>query len=218
MSRTDIRKKKYSGGQSNYSIMDTENFEPPQQASTPAKSLRRSSRKALQPLNDSILNISAIKKQDSEESKPYKMLAVINESYEYNRMPELFCSDPEDETVDTENVSVATTNDSDDKWTTLSDASENNCTNITDIMAEIDADVMVRFEKAPRRSYPGRKRNNKSLYENYEENEEEENIQAKAVKKDKKPKNKKKDPQEEEFIRSINEHFNEVENFGLAVE
>ncbi|XP_050522971.1 uncharacterized protein LOC126895292 [Daktulosphaira vitifoliae] len=208
-----------------FSIAD-ENFEPPQQASTPAKYVRRSSRKALRTLeNSNILNISAIRTQEEKKpilvEKPLKpSLEVINEDYEFKHVPELFCSDPENEEESeiTEEFTLTKTNESDDKWTTMnSDASDYNFTNITDIMAEIDADIVVRFEKAPRRSYPGRKRNNKSLYE--DENENDQQILLKTDKKEKRTKQKKKvDPQEEAFIRSINEHFNDVETFSLTVE
>lgn len=216
-----VRKKK-STCLNNVSIMDAENFEPPQQSSTPSKFIKRNSKRILRDNNS--LNISEIKKQYINENvnveidnQKFKLtLPVIEENYD--RVPELFCSDPEDESIDAENMIVATgINESDDKWTTFSDVSENkSSTNISDLLAEIDAEIEVRFEKQPRRSYPGRKRSNKSLFEDEEEKEE---INVKATKKERKPKQQKRiDPQEEAFIQSINEHFNDVESFSLAIE
>ncbi|XP_025411387.1 uncharacterized protein LOC112684219 [Sipha flava] len=205
------------------SIIDAENFEPPQLSSTPAKTIKRNSNRILKDNNS--LNISVIKKQDQTikvdteiEKQLYKPnLPIIEEDYNYNRVPELFCSDPEEESTTNENTGVSVTNDSDDKWTTLSDTSENKSySNVSDLLAEIDADVEPRFDKVARRSYPGRKRSNKSLYDDDEE--EEKNIEVKVVKKDRKPKQKKIDPQEEALIQSINEHFNDVETFSLVVE
>lgn len=207
------------------SIVDGENFEPPQLSSTPAKTIKRNSKRILKDNNS--LNISVIKKQDQrtkvdteiiEKQLNKPVLPIIKENFNYNRVPELFCSDPEEEeSITNENIGVSITNDSDDKWTTLSDTSENkSCTNVSDLLAEIDADVKVRFNKPPRRSYPGRKRSNKSLYDDVEEDKED--VELKVLKKDKKPKQKKIDPQEEALIQSINEHFNDVETFSLAVE
>lgn len=224
-----VRKKK-STLLNDLSIMDAENFEPPQQSSTPSKIIRKNPKRILKDNNS--LNISVINKQDQNkkvdteiDNEHYKpVLPVINENLKHlkgNRVPELFCSDPEedeeDESAITENITVSVTNSSDDKWMTLSDVSEDqNCTNVSDLIAEIEADIEVRFEKPPRRSYPGRKRNNKSMFEDEKENDE---IEIKVTKKDKKPKQKKKvDQQEEAFIQSINEHFNDVETFSLIVE
>lgn len=227
MSRTSketsmVRKKKSMALLNNFSITDVENFELPQQSSTPSKIKRITSKRILKDNNS--LNISVIKKHDQSklvdvevDNQQYKqpILPVIEENYEYNRVPELFCSDPEDESLDTQ---ISVTHNSDDKWMTVSDISEGKscCTNVSDLLAEIEADVEVRFEKPPRRSYPGRKRTNKSMFEDGEENRE---IEVKVIKKYKKPKQKKKvDPQEEALIQSINEHFNDVETFSLAVE
>ncbi|KAF0767821.1 Uncharacterized protein FWK35_00006733 [Aphis craccivora] len=131
-------------------IEDTENVEPPQQSSTPSKHYKTNSKRIL--------------KDNNKEN--------INDV----RGPELFHSDLEDEPTVTENLTVATTtindsrDDSDDKWTTFSDVSEDrSCNIVTDLLTEID----VRFKKPPRRSYAGKKRNNKSLYEDKEEEEEE---------------------------------------------
>lgn len=224
---TSIVSKKKSACLNEFSIADAENFEPPQLSSTPSKriSYRKNSKRILKDNNS--LNVSVInkqsqkKKQDNIEKdvEPCKLiLPVIEENYKYEHVPELFCSDPEDESIETENITDTTNNESDDKWTTLSSdvSCDKNNTDISDLLAEIDADIEVRFEKPPRRSYPGRKRNNKSLYEDEEEKEE---TEVKTTKKDKKPKQKKKiDPQEEAFIESINDHFNDVETFNLAVE
>lgn len=226
---TVLADKKKSTCLNDFSIEDAENFEPPQQSSTPAKIKTRNSVRILKDNNS--LNISIIKNQnkttnlDLKFEQPYKsILPVIEESYKYNRVPELFCSDPEEEIEDVEEEettknekSVTMINDSDDKWTTFSDVSEDKSgTNVSDLLAEIDADIQVRFEKPPRRSYPGRKRNNKSLFEDEKEKEE---VEFKVAKKDKKSKQKKKaNPQEEAFIQSINEHFNDVETFSLIVE
>jgi len=167
------------------------------------------------------LNISVINKDDRNKTinvetychKP--ILPVIEENVKHGRIAELFCSDPEDEPTETQNLTVTTTNDSDDKWTTFSDISEDqSCSNVTDLLAEIEADVDIRFKKPPRRSYPGRKRINKSLFE--EKEEEEMDVQIK--KKCRKHKQKKKDPQEEAFVQSMNEHFGDIESFSLAVE
>jgi len=218
-------RKKQSACLHDLSIADAENFEPPQKSSTPSKIPSiRSSKRILKDNNS--LNISVINKSDKKASisnviieKLYDpILPVIEENVKYDRVPELFCSDPEEESIDNKNKTSSVINDSDDKWTTLFDDSENeNVTNVTDILAEIDADIQVRFDKAPRRSYPGRKRNNKSLFE--KEEEEEEEVEEKITKKTKKPKQKKKiNPEEEAFIVSINEHFNDVETFSLIVE
>lgn len=209
------------------SIMEAENFEPPQQSSTPTKIIRKNRNRILKDNNS--LNISIINKQDQNKNEDTKIdnelckyvLPVIDENLKSNRVPELFYSDPEedkeDESAITENITVSVTNNSDDKWTTLSDASEGqSCTNVSDLIAEIEADVRDRFEKPPKRSYPGRKRSNKSMFEDEKENGE---IELKVTKKNKKPKQKKKvDEQEEAFIQSINEHFNDVETFSLIVE
>lgn len=209
------------------SVADAENFEPPQQSSTPAKFISKTSSKRVLKDNNS-LNISVITKQDKKQildietpEKLYKpSLPVIEESYKYDRVPELFCSDPEEEeeeekSITTDNKTTTVLNDS--EWMTFSGVSEsNNGTNVSDILAEIDADIKVRFEKPPRRSYPGRKRNNKSMFEDIQE---EEQVEVKATKKLKKPKQKKKaNPEEEALIQSINEHFNDVETFSLIVE
>lgn len=218
---TSMAYKKKSTFLTDLSIADAENFEPPQQSSTPSKNIIRKSKRILKDNNS--LNISIINKQDQIKKKDGKIdsqqlkpiVPVVEENFKYDRVPELFC-DPEEESTEIDNTTVA--NDSDDKWTTFSDISEDkNQTNVSDLLAEIEADIEVRFEKPPRRSYPGRKRNNKSLYEN-EDKEEKEEVEVKAIKKDRKPKQKKIDPQEEAFIQSINEHFNDVETFSLAVE
>ncbi|CAI6347678.1 unnamed protein product [Macrosiphum euphorbiae] len=202
------------------SIGDEENFEPPIQSSTPSKILSKKNSKRILKDNNS-LNISAINKDDQNKTnietychKP--ILPVIEENVKYGRVAELFCSDPEDEPTEKENLTVTTTNDSDDKWTTFSDISEDqSCSNVTDLLAEIEADVDIRFKKPPRRSYPGRKRTNKSLFE---EKEEEEEIDVQIKKKCRKHKQKKKDPQEEAFVQTMNEHFGDIESFSLAVE
>lgn len=206
------------------SIIDTENFEHPQQSSTPSKTIRKSSRQILKENNS--LNISVINKQCENNNIDTKIdnqkhkhtLPVIEENYnKYDRVPELFYSDPEEESIDTKSITHTTgIHDSDDKWMTFSDISENkSSTDISDLLAEIDADVKVRFEKPPRRSYPGRKRSNMTLYVDNEENEE---IKVKISKKEKKPKQKIIDPEEEAYIKSINQHFNDIESFSLAVE
>ncbi|KAL4098386.1 hypothetical protein QTP88_023010 [Uroleucon formosanum] len=201
------------------SIGDEENFEPPIQSSTPSKMSKKNSKRILKDNNS--LNISVINKDDQNKTinvethchKP--ILSVVKENVKYGRVAELFYSDPEDEPTETENLTVNTTNDSDDKWTTFSDISEDkSCSNVTDLLAKIEADVDVRFKKPPRRSYPGRKRNNKSLFE--EKEEEETDVQL--IKKCRKHKQKKKDPQEEAFVQSMNEHFGDIESFSLAVE
>lgn len=201
------------------SIGDEENFEPPIQSSTPSKMSKKNSKRILKDNNS--LNISVINKDDRNKTinvetychKP--ILPVIEENVKHGRIAELFCSDPEDEPTETQNLTVTTTNDSDDKWTTFSDISEDqSCSNVTDLLAEIEADVDIRFKKPPRRSYPGRKRINKSLFE--EKEEEEMDVQIK--KKCRKHKQKKKDPQEEAFVQSMNEHFGDIESFSLAVE
>lgn len=229
MSRTSSRKIKKSTCHNDFSIVDTENFEPPQQSSTPAKTNSRKSKSALR--DNTSLNISIINKTNQDkkvdietDDQHYKHILppVIEENFKHNRVPELFCSDPEDDEAEEDvskikNNTVSVINDSDDKWTTFSDVSENKSSlNATDILAEIDADVQVRFKKQPRRSYPGRKRSNKSMFE--DENEEEV-VEVKVTKKEKKSKQQKKiDPQEEAFIQSINDHFNDVESFSLIVE
>lgn len=226
MSRTakdiSMAHKKKSTRLSKFSIGDAENFEPPQQSSTPSKLHKKNSKRILKDNNS--LNISVINKHDQDKTitteidyQQYKpILPVIIENVKYDRVPELFYSDPEDEPTETENLTVTTTNDSDDKWTTFSDFSEDkSCTNVTDLLAEIEADIDVRFKKPPRRSYPGRKRNNISLYEDTEEKEE---IDIQTTKKFKKHKQKKKDPQEEAFVQSMNEHFIDIESFCLTVE
>jgi len=206
----------------NLSIADAENFEPPQQSSTPSKHYKKNTKRILKDNNS--LNISVINKQDQNKTidteidcqqfKP--ILPVIEENLKCGRVPELFYSDPEDEPTMNENITVTTSNESDDKWTTISDVSEDrSCNNVTDLLAEIEADIEVRFKKPPRRSYPGRKRNNKSLFEDKEEEEE---INTKITKKCRKHKQKKKDLQEEAFIQSMNEHFIDIESFSLAVE
>lgn len=220
--------KKKSTRPNDFFIEDAENFEPPQQTSTPAKTKTRNSNRILKDNNS--LNISIIKNEnitknvDLKFDHSYKsILPVIEESYKYNRVPELFCSDPEEEIDDIEEEesinnekNLTLINDSDDKWTTFSDISKDKSdTNVSDLLAEIDADIQVRFEKPPRRSYPGRKRNNKSLFKDEEEKEVE---LLKVAKKNKKTKQKKVNPQEEAFIQSINEHFNDVETFSLIVE
>ncbi|VVC24847.1 Hypothetical protein CINCED_3A018600 [Cinara cedri] len=230
MSRTakdkSMTRKKKLAYINDISILDAENFEPPQLSSTPWKSIKNSKR-ILKDNNS--LNISVISnKQDQNKKLDVKIdkqhtskIAVIKENYKHNRSPKLFYSDPEEEFTEIDdnitNISTTIINDSDDKWTTLTDESESkNCTNISDLLAEIDADVELRFDKPPRRSYPGKKRSNKSMFEDKEETKE---IDIKIAKKCRKPKQKKKiDPQEEAFIMSINEHFNDVETFNLAVE
>jgi len=219
---TSMARKKKSVRLSKFSIGDAENFEPPQQSSTPSKLYKNNSKRILKDNNS--LNISVINKEDKNKTinkefdcqqfKP--ILPVVEENINYGRIPELFHSDPEDEPTVTENLTVTTTNDSDDKWTTFSDVSEDkSCANVTDLLAEIEADIDVRFKKPPRRSYPGKKRNNKSLYEDKEEEEE---ADIKITKKYRKHKQKKKDPQEEAFVQSMNEHFTDIESFSLAVE
>jgi len=231
---TSMVRKKKSANLNDLSIMDAENFVPPQQSSTPSKIIKMNPKRILRDNNS--LNISIINKQDQNkkvdaeiDNEQYKpVLSAIKENYKCIRVPELFYSDPEEEEEEeekendekstiTENITTSVANKSDDKWTTLSDTSEDqSCTNVSDIIAEIEADLEVRFEKQPRRSYPGRKRSNKSMFEDEKENDE---VEVKVTKKDKKPKQKKKvDPQEEAFIRSINEHFNDVETFSLIVE
>lgn len=223
-----VRKKKLSV-LNDLSIMDAENFEPPQQSSTPSKMIKMNPKRILR--NNNSLNISIVNKRDQNkkvhteeiDNEQYKpTLSIIKENYKCIRVPELFYSDPEEENDEnsaiSENTTYSVANKSDDKWTTLSDASEDqNCTNVSDIIAEIEADLEVRFEKQPRRSYPGRKRSNKSMFEDEKENDE---VEVKVTKNDKKkPKQKKKvDPQEEALIKSINEHFNDVESFSLIVE
>lgn len=220
---TSMAYRKKSISIKDFSIVDAENFEPPQLSSTPSKIIKTNSKKRILKDNNS-LNISVINKEDQnkkirkEIDKPqYKpKIPVIEENLKENvkcnRLPELFYSDPEESFDIDENI-----NDSDDKWTTLTNVSEDkNCTNISDLLAEIDADIEVKFDKPPRRSYPGRKRNNKSLFDNEIEDIEEK--EEKLIKKYKKPKKQKINPQEEAFIRSINEHFNDIETFNLAVE
>lgn len=214
--------KKKSNRRCKLSIGDEENFEPPIQSSTPSKMSKKNSKRILKDNNS--LNISVINKHyqnktinvtetDCQQYKP--ILPVIEENIKYGRVPELFYSDPEDEPTETENETATTTNDSDDKWTTFSDVSEDrSCSNVTDLLAEIEADVDIRFKKPPRRSYPGRKRNNISLFEDKEEEE----IDVQIQKKCKKHRQKKKDPQEEAFVQSMNEHFGDIESFNLAVE
>ncbi|XP_022165101.1 uncharacterized protein LOC111030076 [Myzus persicae] len=214
--------KKKSNRRCKLSIGDEENFEPPIQSSTPSKMSKKHSKRILKDNNS--LNISVINKHyqnktinvtetDCQQYKP--ILPVIEENIKYGRVPELFYSDPEDEPTETENETATTTNDSDDKWTTFSDVSEDrSCSNVTDLLAEIEADVDIRFKKPPRRSYPGRKRNNISLFEDKEEEE----IDVQIQKKCKKHRQKKKDPQEEAFVQSMNEHFGDIESFNLAVE
>lgn len=205
-----------------FSIVDAENFEPPQLSSTPSKTNKTNSKKRILKDNNS-LNISVINKEArnkkiyKEIDKPqYKPIIPVieensEENYKCNRVPELFYSDPEESFDIDENI-----NDSDDKWATITNVSQDkNCTNISDLLAEIDADIEVKFDKPPRRSYPGRKRSNKSLINNEVEDIE---VKEKLIKKYKKPKKKKINPQEEAFIRSINEHFNDIETFSLAVE
>lgn len=221
---TSMARRNKSSCLNDLSIIDAENFEPPQISSTPSKTIKKNSKRILKDNNS--LNISVInnkheysKNEDVEiDNQIYKPIStVVEETYKYDRVPELFYSDPEDESFVSENINATMLNDSDDKWTTLSDVSEDkSCNNVSDLLAEIDAEIGVRFEKPPRKSYPGSKRKNQSLYENEEEKEE---AEMKITKKDKKPKQKKKmDPQEEAFIQSINEHFNDVETFNLAVE
>lgn len=227
MSRTSKNKSivrtKKSSCLNDLSIIDAENFEPPQISSTPSKTIKRNSKRILRDNNS--LNISVINKHEYSKNENVKIdnqiykpiLPVVEETYKYDRAPELFYSDPEEESSMSENTIAIMTNDSDDKWTTLSDVSEDRCgTNVSDLLAEIDAEIGVRFEKPPRKSYPGSKRKSQKLYENEDEKEE---TKVKITKKDKKLKPKKKiDPQEEAFIQSINEHFNDVETFNLAVE
>lgn len=214
--------KKKSTRISHLSIGDVENFEPPQQSSTPSKLYNKNSKRILK--DNNTLNISVINKQSQNKTviteisnqhfKP--TLPVVEDNLKFGRVPELFYSDPEDEPTIVENLTVTTTNDSDDKWTTFSDVSEDkSCNDVADLLAEIDAEIEVKFKKPPRRSYPGRKRNNISLYE---DNEEEKGIDVKITKKQRKHKQKKKDPQEEAFVQSMNEHFGDIESFSLAVE
>ncbi|VVC38258.1 Hypothetical protein CINCED_3A011459 [Cinara cedri] len=206
-----------------FSIVDAENFEPPQLSSTPFKNIKKNSKKILK--DNYSLNINVIDKENQNnksnieiEKLPYKhKISVIEENYKHNQVPELFYSDPEESLEIDGNINDTIINDSADKWTTLTDISvDKTCTNISDLLAEIDAKLEVRFEKPPRRSYPGKKRNNKSLFEDKEEKKE---VEVQLTKKYKKPKQKKKiDPQEEAFITSINEHFIDVETFNLVVE
>ncbi|XP_060878877.1 uncharacterized protein LOC132951170 [Metopolophium dirhodum] len=219
MANLSSARKKKPNRRYKLSIGDEENFEPPIQSSTPSKMSKKNSKRILKDNNS--LNISVINKDDRNKTinvetychKP--ILPVIEENAKYGRIAELFCSDPEDEPTETQNLTVTTTNDSDDKWTTFSDISEDqSCSNVTDLLAEIEADVDIRFKKPPRRSYPGRKRINKSLFEEKEEEE----IDVQIKKKCRKHKQKKKDPQEEAFVQSMNEHFGDIESFSLAVE
>lgn len=220
---TSMAYKKKSGCFNDFSIVDAENFEPPQLSSTPSKSIKKISKRILKDSNTS--NISVINKKNKNNKSDIKIdklkykpkIPEIEENYKHNRVPELFYSDPEDSLEVSENINDTILNDSDDKWTTLTNISgDKNCTNISDLLAEIDAEIEVRFDKPPRRSYPGRKRNSKSLFEDKEEKEE---LEIKLTKKYRKPNQKKKiDPQEEAFITSINEHFNNVQTFNLAVE
>jgi len=214
--------KKKSNRRCKLSIGNEENFEPPIQSSTPSKMSKKNSKRILKDnnsLNISVINKHCQNKTINEENycQQYKpILPVVEENVKHGRVAELFYSDPEDDPTETENLTVITTNDSDDKWTTFSDISEDrSCNNVTDLLAEIEADVEVRFKKPPRRSYPGRKRNNKSLFEEKEEEEIDLEIKKKCRKH--KPK-KKDDPQEEAFVQSMNEHFGDIESFSLAVE
>lgn len=201
----------------NESIVDTDNFEPPQLSSTPSKIMYNSKRIFK---NSNMLNISKIYKKDHEKKgdretvnqKLKSMSPIIKNNIKYNRIPELF-SDPL-ESIKTDNISI---NDSDDKWITFSDVSEDKSnSNISDLLTDIEE--KSNFEKPPRRSYLGRKRNNTSLYldENEKENEEIEIKMEKRVKKSKQIKYT--DPQDEALIQSMNEHFNDVESFNLTVE
>lgn len=209
---------------SNVSVLDAENVGPPQlMTSTPWKSIKKKSKRILKDKNS--WNISVInyeqdqnQKQEGEVYNRQRTLTVpvIEANYNYNLAPELFVSDPEEDPTEIDSdISSTIINDSDGKWTTLTDVSED-CTNISDLLAEIDTDVELRFEKQPRRSYPGKKRNNTSMFI---DEEEKENVEVKIAKKCRKPKQKKNiDPIEETFIMSINEHFNDVETFNLIVE
>lgn len=202
----------------NESIVDTEHFEPPQLSSTPSKIIYNSKRIFK---NSNISNISIINKKDHEkkggreivDQQLKSMSPIIKNNLKYNQIPELF-SDPIESLV-TDNISIV--NDSDDKWITFSDVSEyKSYSNISGVLADIE--VESRFEKPPRRSYLGRKRNNTSLDqdENEKENEETEIKMEKRIKKNKQIKFT--DPQDEALIQSMNEHFNDVESFNLTVE
>lgn len=204
--------------------MDAENVGPPRlMASTPWKPIKKNSKRILKDKNN--WNISVINYEQDQNQNPDRdiyynrqrtlAVPVIEENYNFNRAPELFVSDPEDDPTEiVYDISETIINDSDDKWTTITDVSED-CTNVSDLLAEIDADVELRLEKQPRRSYPGRKRNNTSMFM---DGEEEEKAEVKMAKKCRKPKkNNRIDPLEETFIMSINEHFNDVETFNLTV-
>lgn len=197
----------------NLSIVDTENFEPPQLSSTPAKINNRVDKGILK--NSNSWNISIINKEDKKKYLDTKFddqscepsLLVLKGNNSNNYQPELFNSDSEEKSIETGNISDYES----DKWITISNYSENN-SNISDIFTEIDDGIEVRFEKPPRRSYPGRKRINESLYK---DDEDEEEMEPEVIK----PKRKKKvDPKEDIFIHSTNEHFSLVESFELIVE
>lgn len=205
------------------SIANLENFEPPQMSSTPAKIGINNSKRILKDNNR--LNISVIRKKIQRKSRNRQIdnkqlksiLPIEEDNLKYDLVPELFY-DPE-ESLKIYNTTII--NDSDDKWTTFSSVSEDkSLINDSDLIAEIGTDVEVRFEKPPKRSYLGRKRNNSSLYDlNGSEEKENEGMEPKIAKKDKKPKLKENiGPQEEALILSLNEHFNDVESFNLTIE
>lgn len=200
------------------SIVDTEHFEPPQLSSTPSKIIYNPKRifKNNNRLNSSIINKKNHKKKEGREidnQQLKSMLPIIENNFKCNQIPELFSDLNESlETNDT-----TTINDSNDKWITFSDVSEDkNNSNISGLLAEIE--VESSFEKPPRRSYLGRKRNNTSLYQNENEKENDE-TEISIEKRDRKHKRRKyTDPQDEALIHSMNEHFNDVESFSLIVE
>jgi len=199
----------------NLSIADAENFESPQKSSTPFKVNKNNPQNILKDNHN--LNISVINKQDQLIQKTD--VDIYNQqklSENYNGLPELFHNDSDEDSTETENKTASVLNDS-HNWMTLSDISvDKNGSNISNLFSEIDVDIQVKFEKPPRQSYPGKKRNNKSMFENEEENE---NSEVKIIKKYKKPKLKKNiNTHEDILIQSINEHFSDVESFNLSVE
>lgn len=211
---------------SNISNVDAENVEPLQLfASTPWKSTKKKTKRILR--DDNSWNISVINNKQDQNKKVgvdiYNQrhtptIPIVEDNYKHNQTSVLFYSDPEDESSEIVHNTCATViNDFDDKWTTLTNVSEDkNCTNISELLDEIEEDVEPKFDKPPRRSYPGRKRNNKSMFEDEEKVDE---VDVKIAKKCRKRKQKNKiDPNEEVFIMSINEHFNDVETFNLSVE
>lgn len=201
-------------------IEDTENFEPPQQSSTPSKINLKHSKNILK---DKILNISLIDKQDQKkdvgvnhENKLCK--PILDKNDEHDRVPELFYSDPEEEyskTIETDNTTVDINN-SDDNWKTISDYSvDENCTNDSCLFPNINANTVSRFDKPPRHSYRGRKRSSISLFEDAGKDDE---IEIKTTKCKKPKKIKHISLQEQAFIQSINDHFSDIESFSLTFE